>query len=328
MELRGRRRRARRELEWSRRELGMILLGYLLAAAIGAGCYFFPVFQATATTAASSGSLPNPNPVAASSDPFTILLLGSDDDSKFPSDRVLTQSMILVRVVPATKSVTMLSIPRDLWVSLPNGSKGKIDAAYQDGGAASAVKAVESNFHVQVNDWVWIGLQGLVNLINRMGGVNVDVSNPVMDDFYPADIGTSNPYGYYRVAVLPGPQHLDGIHALQYVRSRHGDLREDFGRSFRQQQVLLALKVQAADLNAASLPEIASALNGEIKTSMGLDRIRQLMPLVNQIGGPNVHQVVLLPPYTSEGTIGDQSAVLPNWDQILPLVRQVFGSTS
>ncbi|HEX6547419.1 MAG TPA: LCP family protein [Candidatus Dormibacteraeota bacterium] len=325
MEIGGiRRRRSRYAPEWTRREIGMVLAGYLLAGLMGAACFFFPLFQTAVTTAASSGTLPNPNPVAVSSAPFTVLLLGSDDDSKFQSDRVLTQSMILVRVVPETKSVTMLSIPRDLWVPLPNGSKGKIDAAYSEGGAHSAIQAVESNFHVKVDDYVWVGLQGLVNVINKLGGVDVNVSNPVMDDFYPADIGTTNPYGYYRVAVLPGPQHLDGIHALQYVRSRHGDLREDFGRSFRQQQVLLALKAQAGHLNAASLPEIASALNGEVKTSMGLDRIRQLLPLVNQIGGPNVKQIVLLPPYTAEGMIGDQSVVLPNWDQILPLVRQTF----
>src|SRR5712692_3653403 len=66
-------------------------------------------------------------PPAPTQDAFTVLLLGSDDDSKFFADHVLTQSMILVRVVPSTHSVTMLSIPRDLYVPLSTGGSGKID---------------------------------------------------------------------------------------------------------------------------------------------------------------------------------------------------------
>ncbi len=79
------------------------------------------------------------------------------------------------------------------------------------------------------------------------------MTNPVMDDFYPfSDLSAGGyPYAYYRVAVLPGAAHLDGVHALQYVRSRHGDLRGDFARSERQQQVLLAIKAQASHLNAS-----------------------------------------------------------------------------
>jgi LCP family protein required for cell wall assembly len=232
--------------------------------------------------------------------------------------------MILVRVTPASKQVTMLSIPRDLWVSVPGHGMAKIDTAYASGGAPSAIAAVQDNFKVKIDDYVWIGLKGLVNLIDRMGGVDVNVTNPVMDDFYPADIYGGNPYSYSRVAVLPGNQHLDGIHALEYVRSRHGDLRGDFGRSARQQQVLLALKAQAKNLNVADLPDLATAFQGELKTSMGLDRVRAILPLTNQIGGPNIKQVVLLPPYTSSAVIEGQDVIVPNWQEILPLVRQSF----
>jgi LCP family protein required for cell wall assembly len=308
----------------------IVAAGFLLAGLAGLGAYFLPVFQTAAgSTAVSSGALagalPNLNPIQAPAQPFTVLLLGSDDDSKFPADRLNTQSMILVRVDPSSRQATMLSIPRDLWVPIPNQGMGKISTAYQRGGAQGAIDAVESNFKVHVDDYVWIGLNGLVKLIDQLGGVDVMVTNPVMDDFYPSDLSSSgDPYAYYRVAVLPGATHLDGVHALQYVRSRHGDLRGDFARSERQQQVLLAIKAQASRLNVADLPSLAGAFNGEIKTSIGLDRLRALLSISGNFDGTNIHQVVLLPPYTSEGYAAGQDVVFPDWSTILPLVHQSF----
>jgi len=299
----------------------IVVLGFVLAGLGGLGAYFLPVFQAAATSTAISGPLPNLNPTQ----PFTVLLLGSDDDSKFVPGRLNTQSMILLRVDPSTKQATMLSIPRDLWVQIPNEGWGKISWGYQNGGASGAVAAVESNFKVHVDDYVWIGLNGLVKLIDALGGVNLQVTNPVLDDYYPADLNSAeDPYGYYRVAVLPGATHMDGVQALQYVRSRHGDVRGDFARSERQQQLLLALKAGASHVNVTDLPQLANAFNGELKTSIGLDRLRALMSIANDFNGPNVHRVVLVPPYTSEGFAGGQSVVFPDWGRILPLVHQSF----
>src|SRR5439155_10115357 len=218
----------------------------ILSGFAGAAAYFFPVVVAgvgqtgqvvVVPPSRSSGVQATPTPSAARSAAFTVLLLGSDDDSKFQADHVLTQSMILVRVEPATKHVTMLSIPRDLWVPLSTGGSAKIDAAYSYGGAAAAIATVERNFDVHIDEYAWIGLKGLIRMIDELGGVDVIVTNPVLDDFYPDDIDVTYLYGYKRVAILPGPQHLDGSHALQYVRSRHDDIQGDFGRSQRQQQV-------------------------------------------------------------------------------------------
>src|SRR2546429_9772667 len=101
---------------------------------------------------------------------FTVLLLGSDDDSKFSSDHVLTQSMILIRVIPSTKDVTMLSIPRDLYAHLSTGGYGKIDGAYSYGGPGAAIATVEEDFGVHIDDYIWGGLLGLVQLIDAIGG--------------------------------------------------------------------------------------------------------------------------------------------------------------
>jgi LCP family protein required for cell wall assembly len=298
----------------------VLVAGFLIAGLLGVGAYFMPLFQVAATTTLGSGSLQAP--LAAPSQPFTVLLLGSDDDKKFAPDRFNTQSMILVRVDPNAKKATMLSIPRDLWVPIPGHGQGKISTAYQMGGSQLAISAVESNFHVHVDDYVWIGLTGLVNLIDRLGGVDVIVTNPVMDDFYPSDVRTHDPYAYHRVAVLPGAVHLDGVDALEYVRSRHGDLRGDFARSERQQQLLVAIK--DAHFNVADLPSLGGAFSGEIKTSIGVDRLPQLVALAGRLGGPGVDRVLLVPPFTSESRIGNEDVVLPQWQLILPMVHKTF----
>lgn len=312
----------------------IVAAGFVLAGLVGLGAYFLPLVRTAASAVASSGTIAgavsgtisNLKPIdVAPSQPFTVLLLGSDDDSKFPADRLNTQSMILLRVDAGSKQATMLSIPRDLWVPIPNQGMGKISTAYQLGGPHGAMAAVESNFKVHIDDYVWIGLNGLVKLIDQLGGVNVVVTNPVMDDFYPSDLSrTGNPYDYYRVAVLPGAAHLDGVRALQYLRSRHGDLRGDFARSERQQQVLLAIKAQTSHLNVADLPTLAAAFDGEVKTSISLDRLRQLVSIAGSFDASNIHRVVLLPPFTSEGYEAGQDVVLPDWPTILPLVHQTF----
>jgi LCP family protein required for cell wall assembly len=319
--------------------VALLLAGLFMSALSGAFAYFLPVVVAAyAQTgqAAKVTSTPEPKatgapaPVAASGStaPFTVLLLGSDDDTKFQADALLTQSMILVRVDPATKHVTMLSIPRDLWVTLSGGGSSKIMAAYSYGGPQAAIATVQRDFGVHVDDYVWIGLKGLIKLIDSMGGVDVLTSNPVLDDFYPADVESTNPYSYKRVAVLPGPQHLDGLHALEYVRSRHGDIQEDFGRSQRQQQVLLALRQKAKNVSPTDLPTLVQTFSGEFKTSINLTdlgRIRALLSLANQLGDPNqIDQITLAGGYTSNGQIGGQDVLIPNWPSILALVHKHF----
>src|SRR5256885_1351198 len=308
-----------------------------MSAVAGGLAYFIPAAQLAIESTGkvlqvtpSPSMLFSPSPsssaaatVAPISGAFTVLLLGSDDDSKFIGDHVLTQSMILVRVVPSTKQVTMLSIPRDLYVHLSTGGSAKIDGAYSYGGPGAAVATVEQDFNVHIDDYIWVGLLGLVKLIDAIGGIDVVTSNPVLDDYYPADIVSSWPYDYEPVAVLPGPQHLDGLRAMQYVRSRHGDLQSDFGRSQRQQQVLIAIRQKAKQMAPADLPAMAAAIGGELKTSIGLSKVAQLLPLAASIDNPDqIRQIVLLPPYTHGG--GPDGSINPDWNRILPLVHQYF----
>jgi LCP family protein required for cell wall assembly len=302
----------------------------------GGSAYFLPAaytaWQSTGqvveiASPSPSGLLFSPSPTASSAafsqGAFTVLLLGSDDDSKFIGDHVLTQSMILVRVIPATKQVVMLSIPRDLWLPLSTGGMGKADFAYSYGRAGAAMATISQDFGVRINDYIWVGLLGLIRVIDAIGGIDIVTSNPVLDDYYPQDINTNSPYGYSRIAVLAGPQHLDGVHALQYVRSRHNDLQSDFGRSRRQQQVLLAIRQKAKQLSPEDLPALAAAIGGELKTSIKLDRVAELLPLAATFDNPNAIQTIVLPsPYTHGGA--PDGSLYPNWGLILPLVHQFF----
>jgi len=302
-------------------------LGFVLAGLVGAGAYFAPSAWTALTQTGNTSALSHPGslvPLPPSS-PFTVLLLGSDDDAKFDKNSVLTQSMILVRVDPRQKTATMMSIPRDLWVPLSTGQTAKIDAAYEYGGSKAAIATVERNFGVHVDDYVWIGLKGLVQLIDKLGGVDVVTTNPVLDDFYPNDLNSANPYSYTRVAVLPGAQHLNGTNALKYVRSRHNDVRSDLGRSQRQQQVLLSLRAKAGTVGIGDIPGLTSSFNGEFSTSISVIRIGALLELARAFDNSKVKQIVLEPPFTSGAQVAGQDVLIPDWSQIRPLVEANFG---
>jgi anionic cell wall polymer biosynthesis LytR-Cps2A-Psr (LCP) family protein len=108
------------------------------------------------------------------------------------------------------------------------------------------------------------------------------------------------------------------------VRSRHDDLRSDFGRSVRQQQVLLALRAKAKLLGIADIPDIANAMSGQFSTDMSVSQVGELLPIAGNVSLSSVQQVVLLPPYTQGQMVGAQSVQEPNWDLILPLVHSFF----
>ncbi|MGD0832917.1 MAG: LCP family protein [Candidatus Dormibacteria bacterium] len=343
-----RRRRSRYEYPIPRlRWVALTLVGFLLSGAGGAVTFFLPAIDAAIHITGHSFSTPTPKPEGSASAgatptatptatpapvsgaPFTVLLLGSDNDGKFgPSGRsvnVLTQSMILVRVDPTADQVTMLSIPRDLWVPLSGGGSNKIDSAYGDGGVSEAIATVEEDFDLQVDHYVWIGLQGLVDLIDDVGGIDLVTSHPVLDDFYPGDLTSSNPNSYARVAVLPGPQHMDGEQAMEYVRSRHDDIASDLGRAVRQQQVLVALRQKISELSVGDIPRLASTLSDEVLTDIPLTQFPSLLGLAQDVGAGQIQHVFLTqfsscPPDTCDGT----SALLPSWGSLLSYVHQYF----
>jgi LCP family protein required for cell wall assembly len=309
--------------------LGAILLGVALVGAVL--LYILPILSLLDNHPSGLGkSLMAPTPAATpppldSKQRINILLLGSDNDQKFKQNALLSQTMIVVSIDPQTHQVTLLSLPRDLWVQIPGQATAKIDLAYAEGGAPLARATVERSFKIPIHYYAWVGLNGLVRLVDRVGGVDVDVLHPVLDDNYPNDF-TNNGYGTERVYLAAGPQHLDGRHALQYVRSRHGDLLSDFGRSIRQQQVLLAIQQRTAGMDLVSvLPTFARDLNGHLKTDLDLVRLTQLMLFMRGLHAGDVHQAFLTPYVHDAFSPDGQQILVADWPAVHSYLHQLFG---
>ncbi|HLJ35566.1 MAG TPA: LCP family protein, partial [Ktedonobacteraceae bacterium] len=154
---------------------------------------------------------PLPPDTAVTGRSWNILLLGSDNDQKYTFPVILTQVMMVVHIDTVTNSVTMVSIPRDSWVSVPEiGGMHKIDQAFFlgalqhnsfDDGVRVARETIERDYGITIDRYAWVGLNGFANVINTLGGVDVDVTHPIVDDNYPADTGknANNPYALQRL---------------------------------------------------------------------------------------------------------------------------------
>jgi LCP family protein required for cell wall assembly len=282
------------------------------------------------SAATSGGSLP-------SGGRFNILLLGSDTDEKF-NGHYLAQTDIVVTIDPATKSVGMLSIPRDFWLPIPGVGMGKLDEAYSyglyngpQGGVALARATIHADFGIPIDYYAWVGLDGFVKVIDTVGGVDVDLIHPITDDTYPDDVGNTSGdiHAYKRLYLAPGPQHLSGAEALEYVRSRHADLVGDFGRSARQQQVLTQLKTKLDNPSIlGKLQEIAQDLNGYVKTDLSLTQVLQLTNFARSINTANIQRVTLGPPYSHAATVTRSGQAvdveIPNCSLLQPLIAKMF----
>ena len=274
-------------------------------------------------------------------DHFNLLLLGSDDDAKFDSGSVLTQTDIVVRVDLAHKKITLVSIPRDMWLTSDEGAccykLDEISGAETDDastpldmklhGFAHTAATIEADFHIPIDAYAWVGLSGFVQVINSLGGVDVDVLHPVVDDGYPNDVNNSaDPYAYKRLDIPAGPQHLNGEQALEYVRSRHSDLLGDFGRSARQQSVLLALKKKLNNPAIfGKMDELAADLQGSVLTSLTLGQVLSLANFARGLQSSDFQQYVLgVPTYGYYAQADDKDVVEPIWSAIDQTIQRVF----
>jgi polyisoprenyl-teichoic acid--peptidoglycan teichoic acid transferase len=159
--------------------------------------------------------------------------------------------------------VGMISVPRDLWVEIPGHGSERINAAYALGGPVTAERVVGDLLGVPVDSYLLIGLQGVRDVVDAAGGVEIDVARPIHDDAYPTD-----DYGIVVVDIPAGRQHMDGETALRYARTRHQD--NDFGRMARQQQVMSAVRSSLLrPLNWWRIPAVLGAVRQATRTDLG-----------------------------------------------------------
>ncbi len=319
------------------------IITVLAAVAGGLVTYFSPVLQLLATStghqvarSSQEQGINVPNDIL-SGERVNVLLLGSDNDTQkfaggngMPGNGVLTQTIIVVSLDPTTKTIDLISIPRDSWVNMPGqNSCMKLDEiAGQGNSPDQAIQfertVVERDYGIPIWRYAWVGLSGFVKVIDTLGGVDVDVLHPIIDDAYPNDVGNGDQYAYKTLYIPAGPQHLDGKTALEYVRSRHSDQAGDFGRSQRQQSVLVALEKKLNTGNLINrISDLATDLQGNVLTDMTVTELTEVANFAKGVGHQNMKQIVLAPPNYSagQGTIyrpdGEQTyVVLPNWQAI------------
>ncbi|HEX7734758.1 MAG TPA: LCP family protein [Ktedonobacteraceae bacterium] len=282
--------------------------------------------------------------------PWNLLLLGSDNDRKFTFPNLLTQVMMVIHVNPFNNNVSMVSIPRDSWVAVPDQGMHKIDQAFLlgaglrnnfDDGVRLARATIEHDYGIPIDRYAWVGLDGFSRVIDTLGGVDIDITHPVVDDNYPDDtskkgVHKTNPYALKRLYLAPGAQHLSGAQALEYVRSRHADLVGDIGRTIRQQEVLQALKKKLAINTIFShLPELFHDLTGKAYSDLSQQEMFSMANFARTLPARSISRLTLGPGQGSQnyGTLswtGDpdpdqnQDIVLPNCDTIQPAVNRVF----
>ena len=254
----------------------------------------------------------------------TILVLGLDyrdwaaDEGPSRSD-----TMILMTLDPLSKTAGIMSIPRDLWVSIPGFKNGKINTAYYlgdayelpGGGPALAVKTVEELLGVPINYFAQIDFSAFIRFIDEIGGVAVDVPEKISIDLLGGGFKTKK-------KLMPGRQVLPGEWALAYARARYTE-GGDFDRAGRQQQVIMGIRDRMLEPEllpamVSKAPNLYNELATGIRTNLTLDQVIQLALLAQSVPGENILR----------GQIGKDSVVFAKspdgLDILIPMPDQIM----
>jgi LCP family protein required for cell wall assembly len=236
-------RRGRHRLpRWARWTL--TVLGLLVVAVLAAGGYelwylnniYNKVTKLHGSDKQASKRLARQIPT--SSQPITALMIGSDHRSDGATGKNgLSDTLMLARLDPKHHVISLLSIPRDLWVP---SLGSKINSAYSNGGDDASLQAVEGVTGLKPNYLINVDFAGFQRLVDTLGGIYVNV-----DQYYynPPEVEAYT--GFSAIDVKPGYQKLKGADALAFSRYRHTD--DDFHRQARQQTFLRAFQARAAD---------------------------------------------------------------------------------
>ncbi len=232
-------------------------------------------------------------------DRINILLLGMGGvghDGPF-----LTDTIIIASIKPSTGQVAMISIPRDLGVKIPDHGWYKINHASAFGeankrntGGELASKVIEDTFDIKIHHYARVDFTAFSEIIDEVGGVTVNIERSFTDETFPAPN-----YEFQTVSFEKGLKVMDGLTALQYARSRHGNNGEgsDFARARRQQKIILALKQKLLSfstlINPLKINNILNALETHIDTSLEFSDLMSFLRLTKELNTDNIITVVL-----------------------------------
>ena len=234
-------------------------------------------------------------------EPFYVLLLGSDARS---SETSRSDVIMLARVDPATATVTVISIPRDTMVDIEGYGTQKINAAYAYGGAALTVEVVEEYAGVDISHYAEIHFDEFEELIDSLGGIEVDV---------PEDVSVDG------VTVEAGEQTLTGEEALAVARDRHHVTGGDFGRNQAQRIIVEAVLEKVLSVSAAELPEVVENIAECITTDYS---VTELLSLATEFYGQDLtFYSASCPSYTySSGGVSYVATMYDEWREMMQRV--------
>ena len=295
--------------------VGMIYLG---ATVFRSQLPFFQLIDAEASLAEQLGPKPEPNPgvteVEFPEGVRLFLILGSDYR---PQAGSRTDIIILVAVDQRSGKASLVSFPRDLWISIPGYGEGRINTAMQLGGFPLLANTLQTNFGVYPSQYAMIDMEGFLQVIDVLGGIEITTDAYTADACDPA----LDPDGWCEVG--PGTVTMDSSWALWYVRARYNS--SDFDRMRRTQEVVKAVfdKV-TSPVGVLKIPELTRLYESEVESNIPPD---QLLPLTRLGMGfdssTDIRRFTIGPNETTSWTTPEGGAVLlPNTPAIQLILQE------
>lgn len=238
-----------------------------------------------------------------------IALFGLDNRSSNNYDTGNSDVIMIASINNKTKDIKLVSLYRDTYLSIGNGSYHKSNAAYAHGGAKQAVQMLNSNLDLDIKEYVCVDWAAMVKVIDDLGGLDLEITEGEMNQInkYKHDIdkvtGKSTPS-----VTQYGLVHLDGTQATTYARIRKlaGD---DFKRASRQRIVLQAIMEKAKKADFATLTNICNSVIDDISTSLS---ITQILALAKNVGSYSIKSTTGFPfELTTEKLSGSGDTVIP-----------------
>jgi LCP family protein required for cell wall assembly len=253
-----------------------------------------------------------------SNDQVNILFLGSDWR---PTGGYRTDVILLISIHPSRGTVSLISFPRDLYVSLPGIGQQRINVAQEYGGFELSKETFAQNFGIRVDHYVMTNFSGFMSLVDALGGVEINASDSLYDTCkLPQAVD-----GYCYIA--PGMQYMDGQTALWYVRSRSST--SDIDRLRRAQEVLVGLFHRLMSLDAiVKAPELFGIISNCIETDMSFDQIASLLPIAPTVFSDEgrIRRFAISWTEVTSYVVPESGAqvLLPNYDAINALLYDAF----
>ena len=237
-------------------------------------------------------------------DNVNVLVLGCDERE---GESVARADVIIVATLrPGAKEASMFSLPRDTRVAIEGHGHDKINHAMSYGGIPLVESSVENLLGIEIDHYVKVNFDGFINVIDALGGVNVDVPARMYKPLEAIDL-------------LPGYQTLDGADALAFVRWR-GDGTGDYGRIERQQQFIAALTEKIKGMSMSQALNVVSAVMDSIETDMS---VRQMTSYGTTVLGMGTESIKTYSFVGSELWLNGVNYVEPDMTAIADIVNKM-----